>query len=189
MPARKVKGTYVTTELGKRLVASAQSTDAERDEKGEAYARLGKFTYVSNPTAWDAYKINGTIMGTTVKFKLPQPHEFTPTYTPAISIKALTAHEQEVAHALLSSLPQDKACALHAGNAIVIKEVVTSLCGLGVDLLPTALSTKTTFSCDCPEYQNRARDFGNVNLAPCKHLMGLVFVLAGRVDQRPIHHP
>ena len=88
-------------------------------------------------------------------------------------------------HAFLTSLPQDKACALHAGNAIVIKEVVTSLSGLGVDLLPSALSTKATFACSCPEYQNRARDFGNVNLAPCKHLMGLVFVLAGRVDQRP----
>ena len=63
MPSKKVKGMFVTSELGKAVVASAQNNDINRDEKGEAMARLGKFS-LSTSESWDAYQLKGAVNGT-----------------------------------------------------------------------------------------------------------------------------
>ena len=59
-------------------------------------------------------------------------------------------------------------------------EVMQALKDLGVDLLPLNLQQKAEFTCQCLEYDNRARYNGNANIDPCKHIVGLIFVLAAR---------
>jgi len=75
MPARQVKGLYVTTDLGRRVVASAGCTDKNRWLAGEKYARLQQVTVNSWETN-DALELQGDVQGTRVVVKLPQPHSF-----------------------------------------------------------------------------------------------------------------
>ena len=52
-------------------------------------------------------------------------------------------------------------------------------------MLPRDVNDITSFDCDCPEYRNRGLGFLR-NPEPCKHGMGLFYMLAHEIDEDPL---
>jgi len=90
-----------------------------------------------------------------------------------------------VANQVFASLSADQLHDLRQGCPKQVTQVLETLDGCGVHILPACMSAVTAVECTCPEFRQRAL-FQGADAEPCKHGLGLFYKLARAVDVNPL---
>ena len=149
---------------GKRFIAALESfTDPARLGRGRSYARSNRIQKFSIQQGQVKATVEGKINPYFGVYKTPY-YKTTVEITPIAQnrwpdiIKRLAGHAGIVAKLLLNEMPDE------------IEDTFTKL---GVHLLPRSSKDFKT-ECSCPDYYN-----------PCKHIAGLCYFFANKLDQDP----
>jgi uncharacterized Zn finger protein len=155
---------FSRTWWGKRFIEALEKfTDSGRLKRGSAYARNGKIKEHQIQDGNVSAKVRGSInayFGVTKE----------PTYTTTIEIQKISAADWSKLVVLLGSKASLISKLLLGEIPDNIEEVFNQL---NLHLLPHQRQDFTT-KCSCPDYGN-----------PCKHIAGVYYLVAAKLDQDP----
>lgn len=150
--------------MGKRYIEALEGfIDSGRLQRGKGYANDGRILQ----WAMDGNRITATIRGNTNPYYGVYVE---PRYTTSIELRPISASDWAEVIAELGSRAAFVSRLLLNEVPDTIEEPFEAL---GLHLLPRSVKEMKT-QCSCPDYAN-----------PCKHVAGLDYFLAARLDQDP----